>query len=694
MKIVPWTSWDEWELVRNLFFAADVMAPFCPADVSPRRKAVELVALWESRGGVPVAVQCTANLTEISLFDSGHELTEDSLRLLYSMSLLRMVNGLVDAQQKGEFASSVSFLASRIGLPQTLVELRHEASHNQLPALPHLRLCAQQALEWLERHYWGAQADHLTHHRHRLTALLDCYHLLLVRRCLGPRPAPPGSPQGGAPPDAARAQLEGAEQALVEALNRFAQAHGRDPMLPGHLTALLDGPESKGRLSAGRALAWSLLHRLGAEEGFGVEHMAKMARVPAEKQALASSLLRALHASPRSLLTEGVPLLAHHLLASALAQEGSALPPAPVVQWAFAEAGPDPSGAPAGGCPAEDDWGRLVAGWAGVPQAMGAIQASRHPGCPRCRACGAALEHLPPAWPAPLAAWQRTLEVLFGRQPFLRVRLFAAMCRHVMPHPACPESDALSEADSLAGGPAGGPAPAFQQAAAAGAPAGPDPFEEAAVVGALLEMLLARCPQPACEPRLSGLCHTLGQIACSLAPRPSGAAPGTLYGLVEAMAGRGLHEQQQQQPNPPPMMPGGPAAGGDAGLLAGCSQVAALLEQPPPGWAQATAWTPCPLGAPPPAPHAAGLLPSGGCLPAPAPFRPLGHPPPSRRPVHHQARWAPRGADGADGAIEVEPAGPGSPLTPTAPEETERTQISAAAAAASCRPLGDFALFL
>ena len=69
-----------------------------------------------------------------------------------------MVNGITDSQQKGKVAHSVANLAAAAGVPRLLVDLRHEATHNELPSLPVLRLGVQQALEWLENNYWYVDA--------------------------------------------------------------------------------------------------------------------------------------------------------------------------------------------------------------------------------------------------------------------------------------------------------------------------------------------------------------------------------------------------------------------------------------------------------------------------------------------------------------------------------------------------------
>ena len=44
--------------------------------------------------------------------------------------------------------------ATKIGLPASFVELRHEATHGDLPSLIVLRRAAERALEWLYNDYW------------------------------------------------------------------------------------------------------------------------------------------------------------------------------------------------------------------------------------------------------------------------------------------------------------------------------------------------------------------------------------------------------------------------------------------------------------------------------------------------------------------------------------------------------------
>lgn len=66
------------------------------------------------------------------------------LRQSYASALIRLVNGLVDPLQLGAYARSIASIASQLGLPLWLVELRHAATHEDLPSLELLREGARQ----------------------------------------------------------------------------------------------------------------------------------------------------------------------------------------------------------------------------------------------------------------------------------------------------------------------------------------------------------------------------------------------------------------------------------------------------------------------------------------------------------------------------------------------------------------------
>eukprot|EP00898_Chlorokybus_atmophyticus_P003751 jgi/Chlat1/4377/Chrsp29S04522 len=160
MRLAPWASWAEWEQVRAWLRAAATHA-----DV---RRGLQRVAAWRCRGRVPLAVEVTAALMEARSHDPGvspdceEAYSEEILRLTYAMTIIRLVNGIADQSQKNKFAASVALLAANAGLPQLLVDARHDAAHNALPSLPNLRVAVNEALAWLEAYYWQQQEGALT----------------------------------------------------------------------------------------------------------------------------------------------------------------------------------------------------------------------------------------------------------------------------------------------------------------------------------------------------------------------------------------------------------------------------------------------------------------------------------------------------------------------------------------------------
>lgn len=62
-----------------------------------------------------------------------------NLRQCYSTAIIRLVNGLVDPLQSGVYARSIASIAAQLGLPGWLVEVRHAATHEELPSLEVLR---------------------------------------------------------------------------------------------------------------------------------------------------------------------------------------------------------------------------------------------------------------------------------------------------------------------------------------------------------------------------------------------------------------------------------------------------------------------------------------------------------------------------------------------------------------------------
>ncbi|EES03776.1 hypothetical protein BDA96_03G355000 [Sorghum bicolor] len=154
-KLVPWSSWTEWRFVRDGLFS-----PFPAA-------ALRRIAAWRSRGSLPIPVDVTAAFVEIRLRDpffrnglAGDDAleSEEMLAMLYSMAIMRLVNGFVENPYK-KTGLSISELAEAVGIPRVLVDIRHESSHRSLPSLRLLRLASIKAFDWLKCIYWDRQTN-------------------------------------------------------------------------------------------------------------------------------------------------------------------------------------------------------------------------------------------------------------------------------------------------------------------------------------------------------------------------------------------------------------------------------------------------------------------------------------------------------------------------------------------------------
>lgn len=72
-------------------------------------------------------------------------------------------------------AASIASLASTAGLPRALVDLRHQATHNELPSLAVLRSGAGMALHWLEESYWKQQSHCIVIGQSKINETLRAY---------------------------------------------------------------------------------------------------------------------------------------------------------------------------------------------------------------------------------------------------------------------------------------------------------------------------------------------------------------------------------------------------------------------------------------------------------------------------------------------------------------------------------------
>ncbi|XP_069124472.1 ribosomal biogenesis protein LAS1L-like [Argopecten irradians] len=155
-RVVPWKNRNEFECVYNEIFGDDVQL---------QTHAVGRIDVWRSRAlhKIPVAIDSTAAIVHAKLF---HQMAvkakqgrqqDNEIRSSYSLALIRFVNHITEKGQIGEFAQPVHVLANKVGVPEWIVDLRHDATHRHLPPLPMLVSACNWALSWLKNEFWQKQ---------------------------------------------------------------------------------------------------------------------------------------------------------------------------------------------------------------------------------------------------------------------------------------------------------------------------------------------------------------------------------------------------------------------------------------------------------------------------------------------------------------------------------------------------------
>lgn len=162
-KLVPWLNWSEWECVRDSLFSD-----------SPEKihSAITRISTWRSRGCLPAVIDVTASIIEVQQKDPLYrkDLPDDAihseqmLAMLYCMAILRLVNCVVEKTRK-KTEVSIAEAAGAIGIPRTLIDIRHEGSHRDLPALALVRDSAVKAIDWLKSYYWEPQTKQIPFQR-------------------------------------------------------------------------------------------------------------------------------------------------------------------------------------------------------------------------------------------------------------------------------------------------------------------------------------------------------------------------------------------------------------------------------------------------------------------------------------------------------------------------------------------------
>lgn len=147
-RIVPWADPKELDDLKIWFYSEN-----------EREKAVAKVKSYQSRGSqfLPHVIDSTSQLTSAVLLDeTNNQVGMNAIRMAYTMALIRFVNGILDPNQRAQYAIPLHRLAQNVGLSSWFVELRHWGTHErELPSIEMLRITTKEALTWLWDHYWN-----------------------------------------------------------------------------------------------------------------------------------------------------------------------------------------------------------------------------------------------------------------------------------------------------------------------------------------------------------------------------------------------------------------------------------------------------------------------------------------------------------------------------------------------------------
>ena len=152
--VVPWYDSEEWQQVYE-----DISNR-----TSSKEDALRLLLVWKARSpSLPSGIESTLSLLQVFIEDaktSQIASNDQLLRLAYSSAIMRFVNHMLDTETvKG---TSLYQAAKRLGVPDWIVDLRHDTAHsNTLPPIALLREACSISLHWLQINYWDKHKEYI-----------------------------------------------------------------------------------------------------------------------------------------------------------------------------------------------------------------------------------------------------------------------------------------------------------------------------------------------------------------------------------------------------------------------------------------------------------------------------------------------------------------------------------------------------
>ena len=132
-----WYNWEEWERVRDLVAGRDA-------------RALDMMAVWRSRvARLPAGVETTLALLQA---DTARPHSPLSL----GTAVNRFLNHISHLGMNTWGLTKLHEAAEKVGVPEWVVQVRHETTHGTMPSLTVLRAALEFSLSWLETNYWNS----------------------------------------------------------------------------------------------------------------------------------------------------------------------------------------------------------------------------------------------------------------------------------------------------------------------------------------------------------------------------------------------------------------------------------------------------------------------------------------------------------------------------------------------------------
>ncbi|KAL3075141.1 hypothetical protein niasHS_013364 [Heterodera schachtii] len=151
-KYMPFTE-IEWKYVQPRFMSDNMKS---------LQRIVDLMAMWIARMGhdTPMLISISEMVLHAHLNDKKSDIGMASmgrgdLRLIYSSTIIRVINYLNEVCQDAVQNVSIAAAVSKFAIPSWVVDLRHAATHGQMPPLDLMRQANLFIRRWLWRQYWA-----------------------------------------------------------------------------------------------------------------------------------------------------------------------------------------------------------------------------------------------------------------------------------------------------------------------------------------------------------------------------------------------------------------------------------------------------------------------------------------------------------------------------------------------------------